>query len=82
MGPLARGIGLVRGGVMRQLWEFGYCLRLLRARMRFGRLSRAPLRFLRIEVREDVGRCDWSSEEGRVGEEGRIGCRSRWSPYH
>jgi hypothetical protein len=44
---------------MRQLWEFGYCLRQLRARMRFGQVSRAPLRFLRIEVREDVGRCDW-----------------------
>ena len=22
------------------------------------------------------------SEERRVGKEGRIGCRSRWSPYH
>jgi hypothetical protein len=44
---------------MRQLWEFGYCLRVLRARMRFGQLSRGPLRFLRIEVREDVGWCDW-----------------------
>ena len=24
----------------------------------------------------------WRSEERRVGKECRIGCRSRWSPYH
>jgi hypothetical protein len=44
---------------MKQLWEFGYCLRLLRAQMRFGDRSRAPLRFLHIEVRDVVARCDW-----------------------
>ena len=26
--------------------------------------------------------CDTRSEERRVGKECRIGCRSRWSPYH
>jgi hypothetical protein len=44
---------------MRQLWEFGYALRLLRAHLRFGEMSRAPLRFLHIEVRDDAARCDW-----------------------
>jgi hypothetical protein len=44
---------------MKQLWEFGYCLRLLRAQMRFGDRSRAPLRFLHIEVRDVEARCDW-----------------------
>ena len=44
---------------MRQLWEFGYCLRLLRAHLRFGELSRAPLRFVHIEVRDDAAKCDW-----------------------
>src|SRR5210317_2477365 len=27
-------------------------------------------------------RCSLRSEERRVGKECRIGCRSRWSPYH
>lgn len=44
---------------MMQLWEFGYCLRLLRARMRFGHLSRAPLQFVHIEVRDTMARCEW-----------------------
>lgn len=44
---------------MRQLWELGYGLRLLHARLRLGELSRAPLRFLHIEIREDTARCDW-----------------------
>src|SRR5210317_1811302 len=31
----------------------------------------------------EISECDWSrSEERRVGKECRIGCRSRWSPYH
>ena len=29
-----------------------------------------------------VARYDKRSEERRVGKECRIGCRSRWSPYH
>jgi hypothetical protein len=44
---------------MRQLWELGHALRLLRARLRVGELSRAPLQVLRIEVSDDVARCDW-----------------------
>jgi len=44
---------------MRQLWEVGYAVRLLRAHLRFGDRSRAPLRFLLIEVRNDAARCDW-----------------------
>ena len=28
------------------------------------------------------GKIDGRSEERRVGKECRIGCRSRWSPYH
>ena len=44
---------------MRQLWEASDFLRKLRVRMRFGRLSRAPLKLLRFELRGDVAECEW-----------------------
>ena len=42
--------------------------------------SRAHIRRIRGEIynKGDIER----SEERRVGKECRIGCRSRWSPYH
>ena len=43
-----------------------------------GRTSAA----LSAEVRPQVGGIIQRSEERRVGKECRIGCRSRWSPYH
>ncbi|MBZ5693927.1 MAG: hypothetical protein LAN36_01065 [Acidobacteriia bacterium] len=44
---------------MKQLWEAGDFIRKLRRRMRFGKLSRAPLRLLRLEVRGEVAECEW-----------------------
>jgi hypothetical protein len=44
---------------MNQLWETGNFVRGLRSRMRFGELSRAPLRLLRLELRSDKAECDW-----------------------
>lgn len=44
---------------MKQLWEVGYFLRSLFARMKYGELSRAPLRLLRLEVRGESVECDW-----------------------
>jgi len=44
---------------MRQLWEVADFVRNLRRQMRFGEFSRAPLRLLRMEVREDLAECDW-----------------------
>lgn len=39
---------------MRQLWEASDFVRKLRVQMRFGELSRAPLKLLRFELRDDV----------------------------
>ena len=36
---------------------------------------------LEVKARR-VGGANYRSEERRVGKECRIGCRSRWSPYH
>ena len=44
---------------MRQLWEVADFVRAMRRQLRFGELSRAPLRLLRVELREDAAECDW-----------------------
>ncbi len=53
---------------MRQLWEVADFVRTMRRQMRFGEISRAPLRLLRVELRDDtVGmRLDRASS-GRLG---------------
>jgi hypothetical protein len=44
---------------MRQLWEVADFVRAIRTEMRFGEISRAPLRVLRVEWRADTLECDW-----------------------
>ncbi|MGA8368476.1 MAG: hypothetical protein ACLQMT_13465 [Candidatus Acidiferrales bacterium] len=44
---------------MKQLWELGYFLRSVRAKMRHGEFSRAPLRLLRLEWHGETAECDW-----------------------
>jgi len=44
---------------MKQLWEAGDFLSKLRVRMRFGKLSRAPLKLLRFELRGEAAECEW-----------------------
>ncbi|HXF13097.1 MAG TPA: hypothetical protein VN517_08080 [Terriglobales bacterium] len=48
---------------MKQLWEFGYAIRSLQARMRFGELSRAPLRFSRLEWKFEGAECHWIARQ-------------------
>ena len=44
---------------MKQLFEVADFVRRLRTQMRFGELSRSPLRLLRFTLRGDAAECDW-----------------------
>jgi hypothetical protein len=44
---------------MKTILELGEFIRRLRAQMKYGELSRAPLGLLRIEVRDARAECDW-----------------------
>ena len=47
-----------RSGLTRQISGAGRFLRDFRIQLRFGALSRAPLRLLRFQMSEDAGECD------------------------
>lgn len=47
------------GGLVKQLYKAGQFLRGIRVQMRFGELTRAPLRLLRLQMIDDVVECDW-----------------------
>jgi hypothetical protein len=44
---------------MRLLWGIADFARALHRQLRFGELSRAPIRLLRLEWRGDVAECEW-----------------------
>ena len=44
---------------MNPFWKVADFVRSLRREMRFGELSRAPLQFLRLELRDETLACDW-----------------------
>src|ERR1700719_3667838 len=65
------GIGAVhpqkgRGEGMKPLWEAADFVRKLRREMRFGELSRAPLKLLRLELRGDFLACDWMARPADI----------------
>jgi hypothetical protein len=44
---------------MQPLYEVADFVRAVRRRFRFGELSRAPIRILRLELQGDSAGCDW-----------------------
>jgi hypothetical protein len=51
---------------MRALWELGDFVRAMRREMRFGELSRAPLRLLSLEWHSDSVKCEWMARPADV----------------
>jgi hypothetical protein len=47
------------GEQMRPLWRIADFVRAVRRQMQFGKLTRAPIRLLRLEWRGEVAECDW-----------------------
>ena len=51
---------------MKPVWEVADFVRGLRREMRFGELSRAPLKLLRLELRGDSLACDWMARPADI----------------
>jgi hypothetical protein len=47
------------GGLVEQFSNFGQFLRGLRVKMRFGELTRAPIRLIRLQIQDETAECDW-----------------------
>jgi hypothetical protein len=47
------------GGLVKQLFKASQFLRGVSVQMRFGELSRAPLRLVRLQILDEVVECDW-----------------------
>jgi hypothetical protein len=54
---------------VKQLFEVANFVRRLRTQMRFGELSRSPLRLLRFALQEDSAECDWLARPADVWDE-------------
>ena len=51
---------------MKWLLEISDFLRRVRSHMQFGEQSRAPLKLVRLEVKEDVAECEWIARPADV----------------
>jgi len=56
---LARTSDLGPGTLLRQLCDVSYFLRVFKTHLRFGELSRAPLKLLRFQLLGREAECDW-----------------------
>jgi len=56
---LARTKELGPALLVRQACDVSYFLRVFKVHMRFGELSRAPLKLLRLQLTEQAAECDW-----------------------
>jgi hypothetical protein len=52
--------------LVKQVFDIGHFFRTLQVQMRFGELSRAPLRLLRLELRGDITECEWISRAADI----------------
>jgi hypothetical protein len=48
-----------RRGMVKQIFKASQFLRGLRVQMRFGELSRAPLRLVRLQILDTAAECEW-----------------------
>jgi hypothetical protein len=54
---------------VKQLFEVANFVRRLRTQMRFGELSRSPLRLLRFTLQGDAAECDWMARPADAWDE-------------